>query len=247
MKKDLKMKKLFIVSLGIFLLALAFLSGAEAIARTYTTNFSLTENPISEGGNWINGGTTGLDWFNVRTDGTHAHGNTTTGSYTDPTALLTATWAPNQTVEATVYSVNQTASYYQEVELRLRSSISAHSITGYEILFRCLKTPSAYMEIVRWNGPVGDFTYLRQYSGSEYGVANGDVVKATINGSTITVYINGVQKGTATDSTYATGNPGIGFNYGVGSTNGDFGFTNFSASDEAKAISPPKNLRILAR
>ena len=28
---------------------------------TYTTNFPLTENPILENGNWINGGTTGLD------------------------------------------------------------------------------------------------------------------------------------------------------------------------------------------
>jgi hypothetical protein len=32
---------------------------------------------------------------------------------------------------------------------------------------------------------------------------------------------------TATDKTYATGNPGMGFNYGVGKTNADFGFSSY--------------------
>ena len=195
------MKRSFIRFLKIFFFALALLYCSEAIAGgTYGTDFPLTENPISENGNWINGGTNGFDWFNVRTDGTHAHGVTTTGSYTDPTAILNGTWGADQAVEATVYSVNQNENYYQEVEIRLRSSISAHSSTGYEILFRCLKTPNAYMQIVRWNGPVGDFTYLKKYSGTTYGVANGDKVKATIVGKTISVYINDVLKGSATDS-----------------------------------------------
>jgi hypothetical protein len=34
---------------------------------TYTTAFSTTENPISEGGNWENGQLTAYDWTNVRT------------------------------------------------------------------------------------------------------------------------------------------------------------------------------------
>ena len=33
----------------------------------YTTNFSGAENPISEGGRWLNGQTDGLDWTDVRT------------------------------------------------------------------------------------------------------------------------------------------------------------------------------------
>src|SRR5438046_7973905 len=40
-------------------------TGTEAIAESYTTNFPLTENPISEGGNWINGLTNGIDWSDV--------------------------------------------------------------------------------------------------------------------------------------------------------------------------------------
>src|SRR5437016_5611565 len=41
----------------------------DAMARTYTTDFALTEDPISEGGNWINGLVVGLDWRNCATAG----------------------------------------------------------------------------------------------------------------------------------------------------------------------------------
>ena len=51
------------------LLLLVVLSAAAANAQitSYTTNFPLTKNPISEGGRWVNGFTTGLDWNNVFT------------------------------------------------------------------------------------------------------------------------------------------------------------------------------------
>jgi len=202
---------------------------------TYSTSFPLTEDPISEAKRWINGGTTGLDWANVATTSGHAIGDPAPANYTDPTALLTGSWGPDQTVSAVVYSVNQTEKQYQEVEIRLRSALSAHSCTGYEINFRCLKTAGAYTQIVRWNGPVGDFTYLATRGGAQYGVSDGDIVKATIVGNVITAYINGVQVAQATDNTYATGNPGIGFNANVGSTNVDFGFKSVSVSDNAGA------------
>ncbi len=215
-----------------FVLGLVWTS-APGAARTesYSTNFSLTENPISEGGRWINGGAVGLDWTDIQTISGRAVGTASTVAYSDPTAVLAGTWGSDQTVEATVYSRNQTAGYYQEVELRLRSTVAAHSITGYEVLFRCLKTGAAYAQIVRWNGPLADFTYLAKRSGALYGVADGDVVKATITGNVIRGYINGVEVVTATDSTYRGGSPGMGFNYGVGGTYADFGFTRLSAKD----------------
>jgi hypothetical protein len=40
-------------------------------------------------------------------------------------------------------------------------------------------------------------------------------------------YVNGVEVISVTDNTYAEGNPGMGFNYGVGQSNGDFGFTSY--------------------
>jgi hypothetical protein len=200
-------------------------------SQSYTTNFPVAENPLSQSGNWIEGQAVGLDWNNVlSTPGLVQGQGPSSVAYADPTAILAGTWGANQTAQATVYSVNQTASYYQEVELRLRSSVIAHSITGYEITFRCLQDANAYMQIVRWNGPLGSFTYLNSFGGAQYGVKTGDIVKATIVGNLITVYKNGVVLGTATDSTYATGSPGIGFDYGCGSTYGDFGFTSFTAS-----------------
>jgi hypothetical protein len=77
---------------------------------------------------------------------------------------------------------------------------------------------------------VGDFTYLNAYNGAQYGVTDGDVIKASIIGDEIRVYINGLLVGSATDDTYTTGDPGIGFNYGCASTYQDFGFTRFTAS-----------------
>jgi hypothetical protein len=225
--------KHFIVILLLFLTSIIC---NRVTAQTYSTDFPLTENPISEGGAWVNGGTIGLDWTNVRTASGIAYGTQSGGSYNDSTALLTGTWKANQQVEATVYTVNQNSSVFQEVEIRLRSSLSAHRATGYEINFRCLKTGAAYSEIVRWNGPLGDFTYLSTISGSKYGVANGDIVKATIMGNVISVYINNVLILTATDSTYSSGNPGLGFC--CGSSMSDFGFTSFTATG---STSPPSS------
>ena len=60
------------------------------------------------------------------------------------------------------------------------------------------------------------------------------MVKATIVGHVITAYLNGAPVGTANDSTYTTGSPGMGFNLETGDascigTNGDYGFTRFTA------------------
>ena len=205
--------------------------------RVYTTAFPLTENPISEMGNWISGQAVGLDWHDVSTTPGLAIGHQSGSSYTDGTALLTGSWGRAQTVEAVVHAVNPKESCYQEVEMRLRSTLTAHSCTGYEISFKATKSASAYLIIVRWNGPVGDFTYLQNSTGAQYGIAEGDTVKATIVGNVITAYLNGVAVGTATDSTYTTGNPGMGFNLETSDascigTNGDYGFTRFTAMSD---------------
>ena len=210
-------------------------TAGSGAGRSYTTAFPLTENPISEGGSWINGQTDGLDWHDMSTTPGLAIGHQSGSSYTDGTALLTGSWGPTQTVEAVVHAVNPQDSCYQEVELRLRSTLTPHSCTGYEISFKATKTSGAYLIIVRWNGPVGDFSYLVNTSGAGYGVTEGDVVKATIVGNVITAYLNGVAVGTATDATYATGSPGMGMNLETGDascigTNGDYGFTHFTAT-----------------
>ncbi len=86
-----------------------------------------------------------------------------------------------------------------------------YSITGYEIAYSASTTANPYtpyMIIVRSNGALGTYKVLATYTGNQYGVANGDVIKASIVGNIITAYKNGVVMGTATDSTYTTGSPG---------------------------------------
>src|SRR6202035_54803 len=204
--------------------------------KPYSTTFALTENPISEGSNWINGGVTGVDWGNVRTTPGLAFGTVVSGAppFNDSTALLAGTWTSNQMAQATVHTVNQTKAIYEEVELRLRSTITAHSSTGYEFDYRCTADGSQYVVIVRWNGLLNHFTYLSSTKAPiGPGLHNGDVVTATAIGSTLTAYINGVKIVQVTDSTYSDGSPGMGFynQRGTLGNNSDYGFTSFTATD----------------
>jgi hypothetical protein len=200
--------------------------------RTYSTNFSLTESPISEGGNWINGSTTGLDWGYISTTAGQTHTHPGIAGYADATSLLTGTWDSDQMVQATVGSIANACTSdkcYPEVELRLRSRLSAHLCNGYEIAFSLKPDSVAYLIIVRWNGPLGDFTYLLNQSGSKFQAKTGDVVKATAVGNVISAYKNGLLMGQATDNTFTSGNPGMGFN--EQSYNGDYGYSSFTAAD----------------
>jgi hypothetical protein len=240
------MKKMLIVSF-LTVMPLAVVSAAG----TYSTNFPLTENPISEGGKWTSGKSVGLDWADVRTSPGLAFGTQTgSGGFNDSLAVLTGTWAADQSASAVVRSVNQISSgVIEEVEILLRFTIGPHSARGYEINFRALNSPDSYTQIVRWNGPLGNFTYLDSRGGSAYGVKDGDTVKATIVGNTITSYINGVAKLSVTDSTISSGSPGMGFYLQNGSgVNGDYGFKSFTASDGGTVPTPPaapSNVRII--
>ena len=220
--------------------------------RSYRTSFPASEDPISEGGIWLNGRKDGIDWADVVTrngevygavtrmavaerrveqgnlDPTTAGGDAPEGDYDDPTAVLAGPWGRNQYAKAEVFSRNPTDQYFQEVEIRLRSTITPHRCTGYEVFFRCLKTEDGYAEIVRWNGKIGDFTSLAKLSGPQYGVEDGDIVEASIAGDVIKGYINGVEMIAATDDVFDQGSPGVGFNFFVGDTNVDHGFSYFA-------------------
>ena len=218
--------------------------------RSYSTRFERDEDPISEGGMWLNGLQDGKDWADVMTKGGMVYGQVTkmmvaerraeqgnldpasdgalpVGDYDDPTAVLAGEWGPNQFARARVVSRNPTDQYFQEVEIRLRSSITPHSCTGYEVFWRCLRTDQGYAEIVRWNGKNGDFTSLKKLIGSQYGVNDGDLVEASVSGNVLKGFINGVEVISATDDIYGAGSPGVGFNFGVGDTNVDHGFSEF--------------------
>ena len=69
---------------------------AKASPRTYTTNFPLTETPISESGNWISGQAVGLDWSDVMTSNGMAQGvGPSWTAFSDPSAVLAGIWGPD--------------------------------------------------------------------------------------------------------------------------------------------------------
>jgi len=198
-------------------------------ARNYTTNFDLTENPISEGGVWRRANNV---WTNVRTANGIAFGtNGALDTYDDSYALLTG-FGPDQQAEAVVFRSPGlvTTGTTHEMELLLRFSDDANSSRGYECLFNY----AGGVQIVRWDGALGSFTVLNTTGPGGLGrdLVSGDVIRATIVGNVISSYINGVLRAQAIDSTFATGQPGIGFftrPAGV-ADNANFGMTSYSAS-----------------
>jgi hypothetical protein len=210
------------------------LHAASSGTRTYFTSFPSTENPISEGGNWINGGTTGLDWTDARTTTNKTFGTESgigADKFDDSIAALSGTWGNDQAAQATVF-VSSQSPFSAEAELLLRRTITPHFSGGYE--FNCSVAPSnPYMFIIRWPGPLGrtldSFTTVAGRLG--IGCVNGDVIGATAIGSTLTMYKNGVPIISGTDTAYSDGSPGVGFFVNNPGTVANFGFTNFAAND----------------
>ena len=145
----------------------------------------------------------------------------------------------------------------EESEIRLRSWMTTTPCpgrttggcnTGYEINFSAV-SGNNYVQIVRWNGPLGSFTLL---NAAQPAVHDGDIVKATISGNTITAYINGTQVLQVTDTVYNATycsthpcNPGIGFFLENGSGTGNdahFGFSSYTVTDGATTVAPPTGL-----
>jgi hypothetical protein len=227
------MKTAYSFTVVVSLMVPGLMSGADAMANTYTTGFPLMENPISESGMWINGQADGLLWANCRTTNNFVWGNDNRGvAYADPTALLRGIWGSNQTVAATVKVINQPtgSGCCSEVELRLRSMISANTNRGYEVLFSTY-AGNDYVQIVTWHGPRGvegvGFDYVASTSGRGAPV-NGDVVSASISNSTIRVYKNNVLILAGVNTEWPGGNPGVGF---YGDTTPNVGFSRFTATD----------------
>jgi len=175
--------------------------------------------------------------------GTQTGTNTGIYKFNDSFAHLSR-FPPDQEAWGEVRITKPDASCYQELEILLRFTSSPHRTTGYECFARCLTGASSYVQIVRWDGPLGKFTYLADKRGAQYGLNNGDILKASVIGNVITVSINGVEKARVTDDTFKAGDPGIGeflaceTGPGLGS-NSDFGFSSFTAKGlAAQAMRP---------
>jgi len=213
------------------IIALTFLFCANAVfAQSYSTNFPLTENPISEGGKWINGKVAGIDWNNVATVPGEAYGAVIVGGYNDDIAVLTTTYAAGQYAQATVHRASgYSPSGGHEIELLLHFKVTANNARGYEVLWGI----SGYIAIVRWNGPLGDYTPLYD-PGTGPTPVDGDVLRAEISGGVIKVYRNGSLLATGpANTTWTDGQPGVGFwpTDRGGVTPANYGWKNFTAGN----------------
>lgn len=213
------------------------------VSGSYATSFSADESELSEGGLWIGGLSTGLDWTAIVTSGGIARGSQTGGSpstagYNDSVAHLQG-FPANHRSTITVHRSGSIDSTTREVECLGRFKITPHNARGYEFLY---SFDGSYSQIVRWNGPLGDssnsnngFTVIG--TGTPNGaLADGDMLKLEAVGTTLTGYrstdsgAHWSQIGTCTDSTFSDGDPGFGL-WKDGGTDGDanLGVSHFSA------------------
>jgi len=195
----------------------------------YSTSFPATENPISEGGAWVNGLATGLLWNDMKT----ANGNiiataTIPSGFADNCAHLTG-FAPDQYIEGVVHreaGYNPTDPH--EIELLLRAQFTANNCRCYELL----TATDGSSAIVRWNGPASDFTVLDATGSGIGAIAHGDVVRLEMVGSALKAYKNTVLALEVTDTVFTDGNPGVGsFMRGTGNVLANLGLQSITAGN----------------
>ena len=115
----------------------------------------------------------GGDFTSVRTTpglafGTQTGTRTAPAKHDDSTALLTGSWGADQLVQIVVHYTGAPAdSDCDEVEIRLRSALSAKPNTGYEINC-CAGQPTmkGYIQTGKINGATGDFPGQRDHPGA---------------------------------------------------------------------------------
>lgn len=198
-------------------------------AQHYATSFDATEQPISETGRWRRARNA---WTDVRTAEGVAFGtNGRSNGYDDSYALLSG-FGPNQHAQAVIQRSAELASgITHEVELLLRFSDGPSYARGYECLF-------AYfggVQVVRWNGAIGDYTALPLRGGPQRldrELQTGDRIAATIRGNVIRVFINDELMAETEDSTYVSGQPGISFFTRPGGNSAHLALSSYSVRSE---------------
>ncbi len=223
------------------------MTACSASQKTYTTNFPVTENPISEGGRWTNGGIFGKT--DVQTSPGKAYGTMVSfngSEFIDSCACLSG-FGPDHEVLCTIS--NSGAMNGLEVEILLRADITSDHIFLYEL--DCVYTDRG-IHLARWDmtkANPNSFTVLRnphtvvrKLLGGEAAFENGDQVYAKIVGTVITcrykrvgdrAFSNLFTYDTARDAVrHSGGNPGIGFwnETGSAANQSKFAWSNFTAN-----------------
>jgi hypothetical protein len=224
---------------------------------SYSTNFPVAQNPISQSGQFVTSTSPGVNWSGQNAGGggnlplapvdIAARGLAESVDYANPNygdalAVLTGNWGANQSVSITVGKIPASSGGYEEFEIHLRTDPTTG--TGYEIAWGYNHD---YVLIATWNGggAVGAAAYTILYeANTQHAIKPGDTLTASIIGDVITVYTDGVQVAQITDSKFSSGNPGFGFNQGG---TGEYGISSFSAtaaSDDAVHLTAPASIKV---
>lgn len=206
----------------------------------YSTVFPTTG--LLAGGDWLGGKSQGVNWSDMTVTspgtaiGTQIGNGSGNAKFADSTALLSGSWPANVTATIQTYwgALPTGNNVFRELEIRLRSTMTAGNSSGYECTFghQSGSQGGYYVQVNRWNGALGSYAEIDGRTVSAFN--NGDVFKCSASGPKITAYVNGMQKLQVTDSTFPNGAPGIGA-YFANPTNqqglaGTFGITSFTVT-----------------
>jgi hypothetical protein len=173
---------------------------------TYATDFPLVEDPISEGGAWS---AIASPWLRIRTIDGVAKADAYVTGYNDNYARLSG-FGPDVQITATVYIDGPPP--FGEVLLLARMADTATTLRGYEFLY----DGDGSVQLMRWNGPPGDFTPMGGETANPGALVDGDQLRMRVVGNTITIFHrrppdDWQQIGETTDDTFVDGAPGMGF------------------------------------
>lgn len=195
-------------------------------AVSYSSNFDVDENPLSDAGKWLH---TDSTLTMCKVVGGKAFGTQSgSGAFDDSNAYL-AGFGNDHEIEGTVWlNSGLSGGGNREVEILLHwtddgplrsTPYGPTRANGYEIN---VNHAGQYMQLGRFKGAL--LTEVRNFATPR----TGDRFRARIEGQRIRVWWNDILKIDFTDTLASlqitTGNPGIGFYVDGGSPNTDFGF-----------------------
>jgi hypothetical protein len=161
-------------------------SSAPQEPQSFSTTFDGTENPLSEGGAWRNGGGTfAADWQAMESTPGKCFGVGTTETFEDCVACIEPTFmafAPNQRVRARIFrEVGYTAPSTHEAQLLLRANLNSNNtIDCYEAL---TQIGSSLCVLVKWRGAIGGFELLPVELLNSFTLQTDDYVIVEVNGT----------------------------------------------------------------
>jgi hypothetical protein len=215
------------------------------LPTSYSTTFSTNEAILSEGGVWLTGAATAIDWTDPTVAGGLCYGTQSPSStaFDDSVFVLNPAKyniGPNQYASAVIRRSGVGLSGSKECELLLRAQLSAHSMTAYEIN---LNFDGGYLQVINVGGVTGGAigTTLGDFPNNNFGsvgfsIADGDFFEAQIIGSLVSVwlthastrtqYVTNFDVTTLSGTYHATGSIGGGY-YLVAN---DYCFTSWSGN-----------------